>query len=155
MLKPLAISALAAAAIIGSGAFFTGAAQTPEEMVEIRQENMKTLGGAARTTARFIQGEEGTVEDVQAAAADMAEVAERLPDLFPEGTGVGVSDSAALPAIWENPEDFASKVEAAQIAIADFQPAAESGDMAIIRAAFGAVGQACSGCHDNYRAEDD
>lgn len=155
MLKPLAISALAAAAIVGSGAFFQGFAQSPEELVETRQDNMETFGDSAKTIAGFIKGEGGTVEDVQAAAADMAEVAERLPDLFPEGTGQGVSDSDALPAIWEDPEDFASKVEAAQAAIADFQPAAESGDPSAIRTAFAAVGQACSGCHDTYRAEDD
>ncbi|MEO3435295.1 cytochrome c [Inquilinus sp. CAU 1745] len=155
MLKPLAISALAAAAIVGSGAFFPGVAQTPEEMVETRQDAMETLGDSAKTTAKFIQGEAGTVEDVQAAAADMAEVAPRLPDLFPEGTGQGVDDSDALPAIWENPDDFAERVEAAQAAIADFQPAAESGDPQAIRAAFAVVGQACSGCHDNFRAEDD
>lgn len=155
MLKPLAISALAAAAIVGSGAFFAGVAQTPEELVETRQDNMETFGDSAKTISKFIKGEAGTVEDVQAAAVDMAEVAERLPDLFPEGTGQGVSDSAALPAIWENPEDFASRVEDAQAAIADFQPAAESGDPDAIRAAFAVVGQACGGCHDNFRAEDD
>lgn len=155
MLKPLAISALAAAAIVGSGAFFQGVAQTPEDLVETRQDAMETLGDSAKTIAKFIQGEAGTVEDVQAAAATMAELAPHLPELFPEGTGQGVGDSDALPAIWENPDDFAARIEAAQAAIADLQPAAESDDPQTIRAAFAVVGQACSGCHDNFRAKDD
>ena len=55
--------------------------------------------------------------------------------------------------IWENTEDFQSKIEAFGTAAADFSSAAGSGDTAAIGGGLMKLGQACKGCHDDYRAE--
>ena len=66
---------------------------------------------------------------------------------FHSGSGDGKTE--ALPAIWENPEDFAERLDAFREAANGLRAAAETGgDMA---AAIQQLGQACKGCHDNYR----
>ena len=63
-----------------------------------------------------------------------------------------MEDTRALPAIWENMEDFRAKQTALQEATTALQGAAGT-DLAVPQAAMGGVGQACGSCHQNYRAE--
>ena len=93
----------AMAALIAAAAF----AQTPEEQVEVRQEQMKINGSNVRVIAGFVQKGEGTMAEVQTAANNINGVAGVIDTLWPEGTAVGVGDSRALPVIWENPDAFA------------------------------------------------
>lgn len=76
------------------------------------------------------------------------------PYLVEGSSSDDLEDSRALPAIWQDVEDFASKqadlAEAAQAAAA----AAPDGRDAFV-AAFQGVGQACGDCHETYREPDD
>ena len=65
-----------------------------------------------------------------------------------------LDDSKALPAIWENPEDFEAKHQALIEASTALQGAAGT-DLAAVQASMGAVGASCGGCHETYRAPDD
>jgi cytochrome c556 len=38
-----------------------------------------------------------------------------------------------------------------QLAVVDLNKAAQSGDLENIKKAFGATGQTCKGCHDDFR----
>lgn len=60
----------------------------------------------------------------------------------------------AKPAIWENPDDFKSKLGDLQTAVAALQEAASGGDKKAIAEATGATGKACKSCHDEYKAKD-
>ena len=80
------------------------------------------------------------------AIADMARIA---PVLFPEGS----QGREALPAIWEQPKDFAERLDEFHSAAEAFKNAAASGDPAMIGSAIGALGQSCKDCHDSYREE--
>ncbi len=73
-------------------------------------------------------------------------------DMFPAGSGEG--NTHALPAIWENPQDFQQKVKAFQDAAADLLTAARTGDNAAVLKAMGPVGQSCNDCHKAYRKEE-
>ncbi|NBB83939.1 MAG: cytochrome c [Alphaproteobacteria bacterium] len=141
----------AAALVLAAGA--TVSAQTPEAQVEDRQEYMKQLGGAAGTIGKYYREGEGTLEDVRAAAATLGELAPELENQFPEGTGVGVADSEALPAIWEEPEAFATVVADAQAAMTDLGAVAETADEGELRAAFAMAGRSCGACHEDYREQ--
>lgn len=135
--------------ILGSAAI----AQSPEEQVEHRQNQMKVLGKNIGTIAKFVRDGEGTVADVQAAASAMQPVAADIPALFPEGTGVGVSDSEALPLIWEDWDGFVAKAQTADTQVAAMISAAQGGDADAIRAQFPALGGSCGGCHETYRVK--
>jgi cytochrome c556 len=128
---------------------------TPEELaaaVEARHNHMKGYGAALGVLGKMAQGE------VAYDAAAATEAANSLVELsavdilpwFLEGTEVGYPDSAALPAIWENPEDFTAKNTALNAAAVAMQAAAGV-DLASLQAAMGAVGASCGGCHELYR----
>jgi cytochrome c556 len=125
--------------------------QSPEDAVAERQNHMSTLGDNIRIVARFVRSGEGDMETVAEAARTMDEAAADLPALFPEGTGVGVSDSEALPVIWENWSAFTEVAQSAEQEITALAEAAEGGDPDAIRAQFARVGRSCSACHDTYR----
>lgn len=80
--------------------------------------------------------------------------ADILPYFVEGSSSDDLEDSRALPAIWQDMEDFTSKqaelAEAAQAAAA----AAPDGRDAFV-AAFQRVGQACGDCHETYREPDD
>lgn len=128
--------------------------QDPSGQVAEREAAMKAMGGAMRTIGAYVKNEGGTVEGVREGAATVAQVSARIvPNLFPAGTGPGVGDSEALPAIWEDWSGFEEMAAALTAASADLSAAAESGDRAAIAAAFAATGRSCGGCHEAYRVK--
>lgn len=70
---------------------------------------------------------------------------------FPEGSQSG--KTRAKTEIWENKEDFESKIDDLKKAASELQTAAASGDKKAIMEKFKATGGACKACHDDYKAE--
>lgn len=120
-----------------------------EGQVEYRQHTMAAIGGHMQAIVDIIRGKVPLTEHLAIHADAMADLAEIAPTLFPEGSQGG----DALAAIWQNGEDFQAKLAAFKEAASEFKAAAATGDMATAGAGFRAVGQACKGCHDDYRAE--
>jgi cytochrome c556 len=79
----------------------------------------------------------------------LASTAAGVGDVFPTGSEMG--DTDALPAIWQQDDDFQMKVAALEKATQEFATVAASGDKAAIGKALGAVGGSCKGCHDDYK----
>jgi cytochrome c556 len=73
---------------------------------------------------------------------------------FPAGTGPDVGETRAKPDIWQDAQDFSSKLHDFQIAAQAFDAAARSGDVDAIKARGADLGGACKACHDKYRAEE-
>lgn len=116
-----------------------------------RADTMKSLGGAAKSTGAMLKGEvEFDLAKAQAAGQLVAEKALTLPSLFPEGTNAG--ESEALPAIWE---DWAGFEAAAALLGERATVLAAASDQKSAGAAFGAMLQACGGCHKKYRVKKD
>ena len=120
-----------------------------EGEVDYRQHNMSAVGGHMQAIVDIIQGKVPHTEHMATHAEALADVADLAGTLFPASSQGG----DALPAIWENAEDFQSKLAAFKEAAANFKTAAGSGDMGQIGGALQQLGQACKGCHDNYRAQ--
>ena len=125
------------------------AVSASEGEVNYRQHTMSAVGGHMRAIVDIIRGDVPHMDHLATHASAMAGLAEIAPSLFPESSKGG----DALDAIWEDAEDFASKLDAFKEATAAFKTAVESGETGEIMAAFQGVGQACTGCHDDYRAE--
>jgi cytochrome c556 len=86
----------------------------------------------------------------KAAAEELAALAgQDWTPLFPAGSSDG-ADNRALPAIWENLEDFMIKHKDLIAATAALAPVAGT-DLASLKAGFGPVGAACGACHKDYR----
>ena len=132
---------------------------TPEEMaaaVEARHAHMKSYGAALRVLGQMAKG------DVAYDAAAATEAATRLVELssidqsgfWLPGTEAGaINDSEALPALFDNLDDYKARTATLNAAAVAMQTAAAT-DLAALQAAMGPLGGACGSCHEVYRKPD-
>jgi cytochrome c556 len=124
-----------------------------EAEFKYRQGVMQTVGGHMSSLAGILRGQVH-VENLGVHAKGMADLATIVPNVFPEGSGVAISE--ALPEIWENPDDFKAAIDKFVEAANGMSAAANDSDgAAAIGPAMNALGQSCKGCHDNFREEHD
>jgi cytochrome c556 len=117
--------------------------------IKARRAIMKANGAAIGALVKMVKGE--TPFDASAAKAALQTIhnSAAIADLFPEGSGQG--DTNALPKIWTDPAGFQAAL-GKLIAADDAQLANPPADVDNIKAALGALGPACTGCHNAYRA---
>ncbi len=146
------------AIVLSFGVFVThGMSEEIDEERQVlaeRSATMKTFAGTMRVLRGYLQ-ERNTREDAEEAARVLHFAALRLHDLFPEGTGSdNFDDSKALPAIWQNRDEFTNTVNLfahkAELVLA----AIRHDDLAELEHAFQSLGSdGCAYCHKNFRAE--
>jgi cytochrome c556 len=124
-----------------------------EDSFKYRKSIMKALSGHAGAISMQARGLAGNPDYVAKHAKAIASLGSELHTLFAEGSNV--EDSETLPIVWEEPEEFAEAIAAAEEATAALGEVADGGDMKAIGAAFRNVGKACKGCHDRFREEHD
>jgi len=118
-----------------------------EGAMEYREHSMEAIGGHMQAMVDIIRQKVPHTSHLPLHASAMADLAGIAGTLFPEGSEGG----DALPEIWSNPEDFAERISAFETAAAGLNSAVSNGEP--IGPAFQKLGQACKGCHDDYRAE--
>lgn len=147
----------ALAALITGGASTGALAQdagAPKDLVEYRQAVMSSLGGHAGAVARILKGQVD-VDHLMVHAEAIAATAPALDDIWWDNSGYeSYEKTDALPKIWEQPDDFRSKIDRFQAAADDFVGAVESGERGRILEGFKALGDSCGACHDSYRYEE-
>ena len=130
-------------------------AQDPSEIVRERQQVMKDNGAAMKTIGGFVEAGVGTLDDVAAAAGTIADAADRIPGLFPEGTSMDeVMDprSGAKPVIWEQWDAFIARASTLQQEALAMRELALAGDADGVAAQLGTLGnEGCGGCHQTFR----
>lgn len=153
MQRSLILAAAAAAGVLAAGAAL--AQDSPEAAAqEAREHHMKLyafnlgkLGAMAQGNMEYDAGAAQAAADNLLNMTEIDQVFYWLP-----GSAVGeVEGSRALPAIWENMDDFMAKHNALREAVANLQTVAGT-DLASLQGAMGGVGGACGSCHETYRA---
>ena len=147
-----AIFALAlGASLLGAGAVF--AAGSADDMINARQAEMKANMKAMRALVSILKGEtpydaatvQGAVKILKDARAEG-----QVQDVWNAASQAGATvKSEAKPEIWSDAAGFAAawtKFDGAVAAVA------ASTDEASLKAAFPALGGACKGCHETFRA---
>ena len=103
----------------------------------------------------FVKKGEGSARDVQKAADALAQVATKIPPLFPEGTGrpeVDAKKTRANPEIWLDWNKFMASAKTLGTEAAKLSKAAAGGDKGAIAQQFVATGmKGCGGCHKSFR----
>ncbi len=119
-----------------------------------RQSYFALLGANFGPIGAMVKGEmPWNQEQLQGFADDFAAVSTlNVLRGFPEGSEKGTT--RAKPDIWNNQEDFASKLDDMTAAVATLQTTVAGGDRGAIAQQVGAVGQACKACHDEYKSKD-
>lgn len=121
-------------------------------LVSHRQSELRRMGAAMRVIGRFLKSEGANVTDVGASAEVIRAVAAELtPDLFPEGSAIGVGLSAARPEIWREWDIFKERATALQTAATRLTVAAATGNAEAVRGPIVEVAQACGACHELFR----
>ena len=110
--------------------------------------NLMSLGGLAIAIGLLVDA-----AVVMASLETFSDVAGSFGELFPAGSENG-KDSKAAPAIWEDRAGFDDALAKWQDAVAAAIDAAPA-TVEDTKAALGPVFNACKGCHDSYRLEDD
>ena len=122
------------------------AAHTRHALMELMGWNMKTV--VAMSTGK----QEFSVEAAVIQGERLAQLGAMIGDAFARDTSAADVKTAALPAVWQDSEDFAAKAQAL-IDNATAYSEAAAGGAGPARKAFIQLGGSCKGCHENYKAE--
>jgi cytochrome c556 len=127
-----------------------GVAFAQADVIKQRQEAMKAVGGAMGALVKMVKGEEAyDSAKAKAAVETMAAKAKGFDTLFPAGSDKG-AETAAAPKIWTDMAGFKAALAKLE-QVAGAQAAVAGKDLDGVKAAVGALGGTCKGCHDDFR----
>ncbi len=124
------------------------AVETRQSVLHLMGWNMAPLGAMARGRIEF------DAARVETNAARLQALTGMMTDAFAADTRGNAVTTEALDLIWEQPDDFAAKIEAAIDASNRLVDVAATGDEGAMREAIGNLGSSCGSCHDDYRVDD-
>jgi cytochrome c556 len=120
----------------------------PQDAVNYRQSAMTLM---AAHFGRLVAVARGSAPNDAAQVKENAHVLQMLASLPWPAYGPGMQGGNSKPEVWSDAAGFKQKHEALEANIAALSAAADTGDIAKLRAAVGAVGASCKACHDAYR----
>jgi len=133
--------------LLGSLAVVTQAHEGAEGVIKERMDRFKENKESMKAIKANL-GRDASVIAKEALA--IQNWANQLTNFFPEGSTQ--SPSEALPAIWENFEDFKARAAANANAAGDLATLARSGaDTSALTNGFKALGKTCKDCHNDYK----
>ena len=120
-----------------------------------RHERYENLGKAMKGLGRELKAGTPSLPTIQRHAAHIARFAPQVPSLFPPGTGPETGRRTRAKAeIWSDRQTFRQRAEAFRREAARFNQAAQSGDLAAVRAALPSLADTCKNCHDRFRTRE-
>jgi cytochrome c556 len=136
---------------LGAGYSLTAFSQVkPEVLVKQRQAAMTLQGKYFGPMGAMAQDKAPFKADVVAYNTSLLDALSRMPW---DGFDASTKDvkSAALPAVFADTAKFKAAQDQYHGALEKLVAVSKGGDMAATKAAIGAVGKTCGGCHDNFR----
>ena len=143
----------AAAAMLCGAAFAQRPAAGPAQTIQARQGNYKQMAAALKGISDQLRSGGPDLAQIRPRAALLADRAVLVLRWFPRGTGpqAGVRTRARAE-IWSNAAGFRDAGARFVVAARALNSAAQTGDLARVRAMLPAVQRACGACHDSFRA---
>ena len=139
---------LSAAALLAISSTEFAQFQNAEKATDYRQSVMTVIGTHFGRIGAVVKGEAPYNKDDVAKNAAIVAMMSTLPW---QAFGPGMEGGKAKSEVWSDNDKFKSAAEKMQLAAAHLNTAAQSGDLESIKKAFGATGQACKGCHDDFK----
>ena len=146
-LQKIILTATATILTIGAGLAFAQF-QKPEDAIKYRSSVFTVLGNSFGKIGAVVKGEAPYNKDDVAKNAAIVAMMSTLPW---QAFGPGTEGGKAKSEVWSESDKFKSAAEKMQLAAANLNTAAQSGDLENIKKAFGATGQTCKGCHDDFK----
>ena len=145
---------LAVTSVAGLATALPAAAQfqKPEDAIKYRKAAFSVMGAHFGRIGAMASGKVPFDAAAVASNAEIVAVMSKLPyPAFIDGTSTG--DTRAKPEIWSNRTKFDAAAVKMQDEVTKLNAAAKTGNFDAIKTAFGATGQACKACHDDFRKE--
>ena len=146
-LKHFILAAIVPTLVAGTG-IANAQFKKPEDAIKYRQNVFNVMANSFGKIGAVVKGEAPFNKDEVAKNAAVVAMLSTLPW---QAFGPGTEGGNALPAIWSDNAKFKSAGEKMQVAAANLNTAAQSGDQEAIKKAFGAAGATCKGCHDDFK----
>lgn len=119
------------------------------DVIKLRKETFKAMGGAAGPMGKMMRGEEAfDLAKVQAGLKTIAENNQKVAKLFPADSKEG-GETKALPVIWTDKAKFDAIFTKLDAAVAAAIPAIK--DEASFKAEAPKVLGNCGACHNDFR----
>ena len=146
-LKQIILAAIAPALVAGTGITYAQF-KKPEDAIKYRQSAFTVMANSFGKIGAVVKGEAPFNKDEVAKNAAVVAMISTLPW---QAFGPGTEGGNALPSVWSDNAKFKAAGEKMQLAVANLNTAAQSGDQEAIKKAFGAAGATCKGCHDDFK----
>lgn len=143
------LAAAFAAVILAAAA----AADVPK-LIDYRKDVMLSMAAHLSALTELLAGGlEVDERHVETQATSLGLNAQLVSSLFPPGSDEG--DTSALPGIWQRPEQFLNRAEAAEREGRNLVAAAGSGDREFMVQSLKRLADACRDCHRDFRLEEE
>ena len=146
-LQKLILATTAATLSIGAGSALAQF-QKPEDAIKYRQSVFTVMANSFGKIGAVVKGEAPYNKDE---VAKNAAIVATLAPLPWQAFGPGTEGGKAQPGVWSDGAKFKAASEKMQLAVADLNKVAQSGDLESIKKSFGAASQTCKGCHDDFK----
>ena len=121
-----------------------------------RHERYEQIGDAMKGISSQLKSNSPSLETIRGHSALIARYAPQVIDWFPPGTGPETGrETRAKAVIWQDFDTFRQRARAFATEAAEFDRAAQGGNLQAIRAAQRELGESCRNCHDRFRAPED
>ena len=128
-----------------------GTRQDHAAIMKARHDHYEEMGRAMKGINTELKASSPDVAAIQRHAALIARYGPQILSWFPEGSGPEAGRTRAKAEIWTDAATFRAAQQRMEQASAAFNRAAQSGDLAAIRAALPELGNSCKNCHDRFR----
>ena len=146
-LRKLILATTVSTLTIGSGMAFAQF-KNAEDAIKYRQSVFTVMANSFGKIGAVVKGEAPYNKDE---VAKNAAVVATLSSLPWQAFGPGTEGGKAQADVWSDSAKFKSASEKMQLAVADLNKVAQTGDLESIKKAFGAASQTCKGCHDDFK----
>lgn len=146
-LQKIILASTATVLVISSG-FVFAQFQKAEDAIKYRQSVYTVMGNSFGKIAAVVKGEVPYNKDEVAKNAAIVATLSSLPW---QAFGPGTEGGKAQPEIWSDSAKFKAAADKMQVAVANLNTAAQSGDLENIKKTFAAAGQTCKTCHDDFK----
>ena len=149
MARIISAAALGGSLLLLAGGTVAWTQSSPAQMVEQRQELMKSLWPSYyQEMARVVRGQSNDVAGVAAKAGQASEALKKAAVLFPPGTGRDtVQKTRAKPEVWSQRAEFEAALTKLITETDSIGAAARSGNLDAVKAQWLKVAEACGACH--------
>jgi len=146
-LQKLVLASTTIVLAIGAGVSFAQF-QKPEDAIKYRQSAFTVMANSFGKIGAVVKGEAPYNKDEVAKNAAVVAMISTLPW---QAFGPGTEGGKAQAAIWSDNAKFKAASEKMQLAVADLNKAAQSGDQEGVKKAFVAANGSCKNCHDDFK----